>query len=52
MNESSVDAAHPGGSIRLGVFKTNRSKVFDLTVASWDCTRSFLERLARGRRPR
>ena len=33
MNESSVDAAHPDGSIRLGVFKTNRRKAFDLTVA-------------------
>lgn len=32
MNESSVDAAHPNGSIRLGVFKTNRNKMFDLTV--------------------
>lgn len=32
MNESSVDTAHPNGSIRLGVFKTNRNRVFDLTV--------------------
>jgi hypothetical protein len=32
MNESSVDAAHPNGRIRLGVFKTNRTKMFDLTV--------------------
>src|ERR1019366_1298925 len=32
MNESSVDTAHPNGSIRLGVFKTNRRKAFDLTV--------------------
>ena len=32
MNESSVDTAHPNGSIRLGVFKTNRNRMFDLTV--------------------
>jgi hypothetical protein len=33
MNDATVDAAHPTGSIRLGVFKTNRKRMFDLTVA-------------------
>jgi len=32
MNDATVDAAHPNGGIRLGVFKTNRRKAFDLTV--------------------
>lgn len=32
MNDTAVATAHPNGSIRLGIFKTNRNKMFDLTV--------------------